>query len=62
MSIVQRPRRSARAVVDQTGTSQPADVFGVFGSTGYVKGPWGHAEANRLLAGHGRRHDPWVST
>jgi glucose-6-phosphate 1-dehydrogenase len=27
----------------------------------YAKGSWGPAEADRLLAGHGRWHDPWVS-
>jgi glucose-6-phosphate 1-dehydrogenase len=27
----------------------------------YAKGSWGPAEADRLLAGHGRWHEPWVS-
>jgi glucose-6-phosphate 1-dehydrogenase len=27
----------------------------------YAKGSWGPAEADRLLAGHGRWHEPWTS-
>ena len=27
----------------------------------YTKGSWGPEEANRLVAGHGRWHGPWVS-
>ncbi len=27
----------------------------------YAKGSWGPAEADRLLAGHGRWHEPWMS-
>ena len=26
----------------------------------YAKGSWGPQEANRLLAGHGRWHEPWM--
>ena len=28
----------------------------------YAKGSWGPDEANRLLAGHGRWHEPWVAS
>jgi glucose-6-phosphate 1-dehydrogenase len=28
----------------------------------YAKGSWGPADANRLLAGHGRWHEPWISS
>jgi glucose-6-phosphate 1-dehydrogenase len=28
----------------------------------YAKGSWGPQEADRLLAGHGRWHEPWMST
>jgi glucose-6-phosphate 1-dehydrogenase len=28
----------------------------------YAKGTWGPQEADRLLAGHGRRHEPWVAS
>jgi glucose-6-phosphate 1-dehydrogenase len=28
----------------------------------YVKGSWGPAEADRLLAGYGRWHEPWMSS
>jgi glucose-6-phosphate 1-dehydrogenase len=28
----------------------------------YAKGTWGPDEANRLLAGHGRWHEPWVAS
>ena len=28
----------------------------------YAKGSWGPDEANRLLAGHGRWHQPWVES
>jgi len=28
----------------------------------YAKGSWGPAEADKLLAGHGRWHDPWVGS
>jgi glucose-6-phosphate 1-dehydrogenase len=28
----------------------------------YAKGSWGPEEANRLPSGHGRWHNPWVST
>jgi glucose-6-phosphate 1-dehydrogenase len=28
----------------------------------YAKGSWGPAEADRLLAGHGRWHEPWVAS
>ena len=28
----------------------------------YAKGSWGPAEADRLLAGHGRWHSPWVAS
>jgi glucose-6-phosphate 1-dehydrogenase len=28
----------------------------------YAKGSWGPQEANRLLAGHGRWHEPWMSS
>jgi glucose-6-phosphate 1-dehydrogenase len=28
----------------------------------YAKGSWGPAEADRLLAGHGRWHEPWISS
>jgi glucose-6-phosphate 1-dehydrogenase len=28
----------------------------------YAKGSWGPAEADRLLAGHGRWHEPWMSS
>ncbi len=28
----------------------------------YAPGTWGPAEADRLIAGHGRWHDPWVRT
>ena len=28
----------------------------------YAKGTWGPAEADRLLAGHGRWHEPWMSS
>jgi glucose-6-phosphate 1-dehydrogenase len=28
----------------------------------YAKGSWGPAEADRLLAGHGRWHEPWSSS
>ena len=28
----------------------------------YAKGSWGPAEADRLIAGHGRWHEPWMSS
>ena len=28
----------------------------------YAKGSWGPAAADRLLAGHGRWHEPWVAS
>jgi glucose-6-phosphate 1-dehydrogenase len=28
----------------------------------YAQGSWGPDEANELVAGHGRWHDPWIST
>jgi glucose-6-phosphate 1-dehydrogenase len=28
----------------------------------YEKGSWGPAEADRLLAGHGRWHEPWIAS
>jgi glucose-6-phosphate 1-dehydrogenase len=28
----------------------------------YAKGSWGPQEADRLLAGHGRWHEPWISS
>jgi glucose-6-phosphate 1-dehydrogenase len=28
----------------------------------YAKGTWGPAEADRLIAGHGRWHEPWTSS
>ena len=28
----------------------------------YAKGSWGPAEADRLLAGHGRWHEPWMAS
>jgi glucose-6-phosphate 1-dehydrogenase len=28
----------------------------------YAKGSWGPAEADRLIAGHGRWHEPWTSS
>jgi len=28
----------------------------------YAKGSWGPAEADRLLAGHGRWHSPWIAS
>ena len=28
----------------------------------YAKGTWGPREADRLLAGHGRWHEPWVAS
>ena len=28
----------------------------------YAKGSWGPGEADRLLAGHGRWHEPWVGS
>ena len=28
----------------------------------YAKGSWGPEEADRLLAGHGRWHEPWVAS
>ena len=28
----------------------------------YAKGSWGPSEADKLLAGHGRWHEPWVES
>jgi glucose-6-phosphate 1-dehydrogenase len=28
----------------------------------YEKGSWGPAQADRLLAGHGRWHEPWMGS
>ena len=28
----------------------------------YAKGTWGPAEADRLVAGHGRWHEPWTTS
>jgi glucose-6-phosphate 1-dehydrogenase len=28
----------------------------------YEKGSWGPGQADQLLAGHGRWHDPWVGS
>jgi glucose-6-phosphate 1-dehydrogenase len=29
---------------------------------GYAKGSWGPTEADDLVAGHGRWHNPWVGS
>jgi hypothetical protein len=46
--------RAARPTVD--ARSGPADVFVAFGIT------WGPKAADKLVAGHGRWHDRWVTT
>ena len=28
----------------------------------YAKGTWGPAEADRIMSGHGRWHEPWIAS
>jgi hypothetical protein len=65
MTTAVRPDARTAAARTTTDEALPTDVLVVFGITGDLAKQmtsWGPREADRLLAGHGRWHEPWVGS